>query len=231
MNMQKVLIVVAHPDDDVLGCGGTIAKYIQQGIKFKVVFIAEGTTCRFGADQRHSDVAIQEIEKRTYYAKQAMSILGVSEYKFYNLPCGRLDQEPIIEIGKIIEKEIDEFSPDTIFTHSNVDVNNDHLRVFQAVLQATRVGAINFVKRIYSFEVLTSSEWRFVEVFKPNVFIRLDEQHIDLKIKALNEYVSEIKEFPYPRSEEGIKTLAKLRGMQIGVKYAESFNLVREVVS
>lgn len=230
MNMKNVLVVAAHPDDDILGCGGTIAKYTKLGIKFKVIFIAEGTTCRFATEEINSENALKEIEKRNTYAKKSLEVLGVKEFTFYNLPCGRLDQEPIIEIGKIIEKEIKEFKPDTIFTHSNIDVNNDHLRVFQGVLQATRVGALNFVNQVYSFEILSSSEWRFVEAFKPNVFISLDKEHIDLKIKSLNEYVSEIKEFPFPRSNEGLEILAKRRGMQIGKKYAESFSLVREVI-
>lgn len=230
MIMKKVLVVAAHPDDDILGCGGTIAKYTQKGVEFKVIFIAEGTTCRFLTEEINSPKTLEEIDKRSTYAKKSLEILGVNDFMFYNLPCGRLDQEPIIEIGKIIEKEIAEFHPDTIFTHSDIDVNNDHLRVFQAVLQATRVGVLNVVKKVYSFEVLSSSEWRFVEVFKPNVFVSLDKEHIDLKIKALNEYVSEIKEFPFPRSDEGLRVLAKLRGMQVGTNYAESFSLVREVI-
>ncbi|GHV82960.1 hypothetical protein AGMMS50212_03000 [Spirochaetia bacterium] len=134
----------------------------------------------------------------------------------------------LIDIGKIVEKQINEFKPDTIFTHCNVDVNNDHLIVFQAVLQATRPCSSNFVERVYLFEILSSTEWRYTETFKPNVFISLDESHIEAKINAMNQYDSELKAFPYPRSEEGIRSLARYRGMQAGCNYAEAFCLLRE---
>lgn len=231
MNFKRILIIAAHPDDDILGCGGMIAKYSQQQkTDFRIIFIAEGTTCRYTVDKIKSRQALNEIEKRESYAKKSLAILNVSEYKFYKFPCGRLDMIPLIDIGKTIETEIKEFLPDTIFTHSHTDVNNDHKKVFQAVLQATRPGAQNLVKRVYSFEVLSSSEWNYVETFKPNLFVPLDLEHVMAKINALNEYVTEIKEFPFPRSSEGILTLAKRRGMQSGTKFAEAFQLIREIL-
>ena len=230
MNLKKILIIAAHPDDDILGCGGTIAKLSGQGTVFKVVFIAEGTTCRFQSDKIGSPNALKEIEKRNSYAQKSLEVLGVERYRFYNLPCGRLDLEPLIDIGKIIEKETLAFRPDAIFTHNASDVHNDHVRVLQATLQATRPGALNLVKNVYSFEVLSSTEWRFLEPFKPNVFFRLEKRHVDLKIRAFSKYISEAKAFPFPRSAESIETLAKLRGMQIGCKYAEAFSVIREIL-
>jgi len=229
MIKNKILVVVAHPDDDILGCGGTIAKLIENGSEIKIIFIAEGTSCRFSKDQINSDVVISEINKRNNYAKKALNVLGVKDHEFYNLPCGRLDQYPLIDIGKIIENEIEMFEPDAIFTHNFIDVNNDHKIVFQSVLQATRLGALNSVPSLYSFEILSSSERKFVETFKPNFFVKLNKEHISLKIKAMYEYISEVKDFPFPRSDKGIMILSNYRGMQVGVEYAEAFSLIREV--
>jgi LmbE family N-acetylglucosaminyl deacetylase len=228
--MKKLLIIAAHPDDDILGCGGVMSKYSKQGTEIKVVFIAEGTTCRFNLSDRESANVKREIEYRNNCAKKALAIFNIKNIKFYNLPCGRLDTIPIIEIGKIIENEIKSYEPDTIFTHSNIDVNNDHLTVFQASLQATRPNVLNFVQRVYLYEVLSSSEWRFENTFKPDIFISLDESNVNDKINALNMYNSEIKRFPFPRSSEGIKTLAKFRGMQAGCLFAESFVILREII-
>lgn len=226
---NKILVIVAHPDDDILGCGGTLAKFKESGSDIKVIFIAEGTSCRFSKDQTNSELVLSEIKNRNNYAKKALKVLGLKDYKFYNLPCGRLDQYALIDIGKIIESEIEIFKPDTIFTHNSIDVNNDHKIVFQAVLQATRLGALNSVPRLYSFEILSSSERKFVDTFKPNYFVKLNKKHIDLKIKAMYQYISEIKKFPFPRSDKGITTLSNYRGMQVGVEYAEAFSLIREV--
>jgi len=225
---SKVLIVAAHPDDDILGCGGIMAKFKNdKTVQFKILFLGEGSSCRYDKNLINTEEVKQEIEKRNTYAKNALKILGVSEYKFSNFPCGRFDQVGLIDIGKVIESEIDTFKPDAIFTHSKEDVNNDHQITFQATLQATRPGAKNFIDKVFCFEILSSSEWRFTDSFLPNIFIELSDEDIKLKINALNEFVSEIKPFPFPRSDEGIKTLAKYRGMQVSKNYVESFKLIR----
>lgn len=227
--MKRILIVAAHPDDDILGCGGMMAKSAKEGLDIKVVFIAEGTSCRYDPSQINSSKVIKEIEIRSNYAREALSILGISDIEFFNMPCGRLDTTPLIDIGKVIEKKIKEFKPDTIFTHSDKDTNNDHRIVFQAALQATRPSALNDVQRLYCFEILSSSEWKFIDAFKPNYFVALDKQYVELKIRALEVYESETKEFPFPRSREGLMVQAKSRGMQVGKKYAEAYYLVREI--
>jgi LmbE family N-acetylglucosaminyl deacetylase len=136
----------------------------------------------------------------------------------------------IIEINKIIEKEIQNFQPDTVFTHSFEDTNNDHLIVHRATQMATRPGSTTFVEKVYTYEVLSSSEWRFTHTFSPNYFESLSREDVRNKWLALAEYESEIKEFPYPRSEEGIVSLSSYRGMQSGNKYAEAFKLIRQIV-
>ena len=225
--MNKVLIIAAHPDDDILGCAGLISKY-KGKIEFRVIFIAEGSYCRYTKEQIN-DISIHSIiEERNSFGINALKLLGVSSFKFYNLPCGKLDQVPIIEINKILEEEIENFKPDTVFTHSYEDTNNDHIIIHRATQMATRPKINSFLKSVFTYEVLSSSEWRFTHTFSPNFFESLSKDDVRLKWLALSEYKSEIKDFPYPRSEEGIISLAKYRGLQSGFNYAEAFKLVRQ---
>jgi LmbE family N-acetylglucosaminyl deacetylase len=222
LNFGKTLVVAAHPDDEVLGCGGLIAKLINQGEQVRVVFIAEGTSCRYEALNKKVQ---EEINFRNQCSIEAMKSLGVSSHNFYNLPCGRLDKEPIIEIAKIIEKEISDYMPTTVLTHSSNDVHNDHKITYTAVLQATRpVGKI--VKNLLSFEILSSTEWNYLEAFKPNIFIDITST-INAKINAMHCYSTEQPKYPHPRSDKGIKSLASMRGSQSGVEYAEGFKIIR----
>jgi len=231
IDFKKVLIIAAHPDDDILGCGGLLAKYKDDSnVFFKVLFLGEGSSCRYQKEDIYLDEVQKTIEQRNQYAVNALRLLNIDEYSFYNFMCGRFDKVDLIDIGKTIEHEIDSFKPDTIFTHSEHDVNNDHQITFQATLQATRPGAQNFVRNILSFEVLSSSEWRYLNSFEPNIFIELSQNDVELKIKALNEYISEIKPFPFPRSNEGITVLSNYRGMQVAKKYVEAYKLIRGVI-
>jgi LmbE family N-acetylglucosaminyl deacetylase len=225
--MKRVLVIAAHPDDEVLGCGATISKYSRNGAHFMVLFIAEGSSCRF-ADPS-SDESVVAIARRTQQSVNALKLLGVKDYLFNNLPCGRLDQVPIIEINKIIEHVIREFDPDTVFTHSGCDVNNDHRLVYRATTMATRPGAQNRVKRLLSYEVLSSSEWAFGETFLPNIFEQIEEQDLLTKCLSLATYETEVKPYPFPRSEKGLRSQAMIRGMQAGVPLAEAFCVIREL--
>lgn len=225
MKFKKILILAAHPDDDILGCGGFIAKNINK-TQFKIIFIGEGSSCRFN-NLKYKQSIDSEIKKRNNYAIKALQYLKIKKYKFYNLPCGQLDTVPILNITKIIEKEIESFKPDTILTHSDCDVNNDHVIINKATIQATRPGALNYVRNILFYEVLSSSEWMFSNNFKPNFFIELDYKDIKSKINCLKIYKSEIKKYPHPRSALGIKTLAMYRGIQSGCKFAEAFKILR----
>jgi len=222
LNFGKTLLIVAHPDDEVLGCGGLIAKLINQGEQVRVVFVAEGTSCRY---ESMSKQVQEEINFRNQCGIKALKSLGISSYKFYNLPCGRLDKEPIIEIAKIIEKEISDYKPTTVLTHSSNDVNNDHKIIYRAVVQATRpVGKI--VKNLLSFEILSSTEWNYIEVFKPNIFVDITST-INAKINAMHCYSSEQPKYPHPRSDQVIMSLASMRGSQSGVEYAEGYQIIR----
>lgn len=224
--MRRALVIAAHPDDEVIGCGATISKYSRLGVDFMVLFIAEGSSCRYVNPICVDSVA--DIKARTKQAINALTILGVKNYLFTDLPCGRLDQVPIIEINKVIERTVREFNPDTIFTHSPVDANNDHRIVFRATIMATRPCTQNRVQRLLSYEVLSSSEWAFDETFAPTSFEKIEEQDLNVKWSALAAYETEVKEYPFPRSKEGVRTQAMMRGMQAGFSLAEAFCLIRE---
>ncbi len=227
--MKKALIIAAHPDDDILGCAGLMSKYVDE-VEFKIVFIAEGSSCRYNSNQINDIKIGKVIEDRNCFGIKALKLLGVNLFKFYNLPCGRLDQVPIIEINKIIEKEIEDFNPDTVFTHSFEDANNDHIIVHRATQMATRPKTHSCLERVFTYEVLSSSEWRFTHTFSPNYFESLSIDDVKNKWLAIREYESEIKDFPYPRSEDGIFSLAKYRGLQSGFEYAEAFMLIRQFI-
>lgn len=226
--MKKVLILAAHPDDEILGCGGFISKYRSKGVHIKVVFIAEGSSCRY------SNIKSVEVEfairNRNLCAINALKLLKVDDVEFYNLPCGRLDQVPLIEINKIIEKVINEYRPDTVFTHSQHDVNNDHRIIFSSTIVSTRPIGPHIVDRVFSYEVASSSEWSYTQSFQPNIYEGLSENELMEKCNALSIYESEIKSYPFPRSPEGIKALAMVRGMQSGLQAAEAFFLVRNFI-
>jgi LmbE family N-acetylglucosaminyl deacetylase len=226
--MDKILVVVAHPDDDILGCGGFIAKYHSHK-KFKVVFLAEGTTCRFPPGQINSCEALAEKVARTNFAQNALQLLGVSDMVFYDNPCGRLDQIPILDLNKIIEAEIESYRPDTIFTHYEDDNNNDHRIVYRSVLMATRPCGLYHVPNLFSCEIQSSTEWSFSSPFRPNYFEVLAPDNLMKKWQALACYETEIREYPHPRSWEGVEALARYRGMQVGECLAEAFTLVRRI--
>jgi LmbE family N-acetylglucosaminyl deacetylase len=224
LDFGKTLVVAAHPDDETLGCGGLIAKLREQGEQVRIIFIAEGSSCRY---ETLTKQAKDEIDFRTQCAVKAMNILGVSSHRFYNLPCGRLENEPLIDIAKIIEKEILDYEPMTILTHCQNDVHNDHKIIYRAVVQATRpVGKI--VKNLLSFEILSSTEWSYKEAFKPNMFVDIT-LIFDTKINAMHCYSTEQPKPPHPRSDQVIKSLAILRGSQSGVEYAEGFEIIRSL--
>ena len=225
---KKIMIIAAHPDDDILGCGGLLAKLKNKSCEIKVIFIGEGSSCRYN-DKDKKDIIEKEIIKRNNYANSALKYLGINKPSFHNLKCGCFDTYPLINIGKIIENEIVSFKPQTIFTHSETDLNNDHKITYQSTLQATRPAALNYVKNLFSYEVISSSEWNFGNAFKPNYFISLSKKDLDKKIRAFEYYLSEIKNYPYARSINSIEILARYRGIQSGQEFCESFKLIRSL--
>lgn len=220
--MKKTILIIApHPDDEILGCGGVIKKYAKAGHDVCVLILTNGSTVRYG------DKMIDTLQRE---AKSSNDLLGVKRIIFKDLPEQKLDGLPVLDIIKEIETIIGEIRPDIIFTSHKGDINQDHAAVFGATMVAARP-INNYVKEIYSYEVPSSTEWGnpFPEkVFIPNSFIDI-EYEIEDKLLAMKKYESQMHDWPHSRSEEGIRTLAKYRGMQSNLRFAEAFMLIRKV--
>ena len=222
--MENILIIAAHPDDEVLGCGGIVARLNKEGYEITTLILGEGVSSRDDTrDIKKRGKSILELKEE---AKRANAILGVKEVFFHDFPDNRFDTIPFLDIVKIIEKIKNQIKPDIIFTHYEKDLNIDHQITYKAVITATRPLEEETVKEIYSFEIPSSTEWSYPLSFSPNMFYDISET-IDVKIKALKEYKSELKKYPYPRSLEGVELTAKNWGMKVGLNYAEAFKTVR----
>ncbi len=226
---SKVLVVAAHPDDEVLGCGGTIAKHAARGDDVSILIIGDGVTARYLESELDTDYANKQVNDIKKHCSDAAKILGAKNVTVLGNRCCRFDKVPLIDIIKSIEEKINETHPDIIYTHSPFDVNNDHSIVFKAILSATRPIPFAFcVKTVLTFEVLSSTEWNFHAKFKPNIYEDINSS-MDKKIEAMKAYQSEVREFPHPRSIEAIKNLAAKRGSEVGLNCAESFELIRDI--
>jgi len=216
---KKILIVAAHPDDEVLGCFGTVAKLIKKGYKAYTLILGEGKTSRGNFNKK-------ELEKLKNEIIKANNVIGIDKIFIEHFPDNRFDSVSLLDIVKVIEKVKNEIKPDIIFTHFQNDLNIDHQITYKAVITATRPFKNESVKEIYSFEILSSTEWNYPLSFNPDVYFDIIST-IDLKLKAMSEYKSELREFPHPRSLEGIKLNAKYLGMRVGREYVEAFKCVR----
>ena len=225
---KKVLVIAAHPDDEVLGCGGAIARHIFDKDIVEVIILGEGITSR--SKIRNVEKDRKKLDQFKEKTKKANKILGVNNIIFENLPDNRFDDVNILDITKKIEKVIFNFKPNIVYTHSGLDLNRDHQITNEAVITACRPQDAYFLNKILLFEVPSSSEWSTSEKeqFSPNYYIDISS-HFKKKMKSLQIYKSEIKKWPHPRSFKGIEHLARLRGAQVGCDFAESFYLVREV--
>lgn len=224
--MSTILVIAAHPDDEVLGCGGTIAKLSQENKVF-VLILGEGVTSRDIPD----DTKIKELSKLKSEMFAANDILGTKEVFLEDLPDNKFDTIPLLDIIKIIEGHIQKINPDVVYTHHRGDLNIDHRITFDAVLTACRPIEGNPVKKILSFEVPSSTEWNIQDAstrFNPNVYEDISGT-IDIKIEEMSAYKNEIRLTPHPRSVEKIYSLAETRGAAAGMNFAEAFMLIREL--
>ena len=223
---EVILCVAAHPDDEILGCGGTMAKLSGDNSVYTLI-LGEGITSRDILDTEKSG-GLEELKKQS---EQANKILGVKKVFFEKFQDNKFDTIPLLDIIKSIEKTIQEIKPEVIFTHHYGDLNIDHQLTHRAVLTAVRPVGSPIVKKIRSFEVLSSTEWNYQNqnnVFTPNTYIDISET-LNKKLEAMKVYKSEIRDYPHPRSLEGIKILAQKRGLEAGLKFAEAFMLIREI--
>lgn len=226
---MNYLILAAHPDDEVLGCGGSMAKWSQAGQEVHVLIMAEGATARDETRDRKSRKA--DLTHLAQTAQKGGDILGVASVELLSYPDNRMDSVDLLDVVKSIEERIDKLKPEVVVTHHSVDLNIDHQVVHQAVLAACRPQPGHPVKRILSYEVPSSTEWQsptFGNPFAPNWFEDISET-LKLKIQALEAYESEMREWPHARSIKAVEHLARWRGASVGREAAEAFMLVKRI--
>jgi len=217
---MKVLVIAPHPDDEVLGCGGTIAKHAKQGDEVYLCIVTKAYTPEWSEEF---------IKNRPKEIEKANKILGIKKTYFLDYPTVKLDTIPQKELNEAISKVVNEVKADILYLPHKGDVNKDHRLVFESALVATR--PINHkIKKILSYECLSETEWgQPIEPFTPNVYVDISDT-IKTKIEAMTAYESEIKPYPHPRSLEMINILAKMRGGGVRLDAAEAFVLIREVI-
>ena len=228
--MNQVLVVAAHPDDEVLGCGGTIARHVDSGDQVQLLIVGEGSTSR--QQERDRAKLRDELSFLAKAAHIAGSILGVAGVELLDLPDNRFDSLDRLDLIKIIEERIREHQPEVVYVHHVGDVNVDHRRLHEAVVTACRPTPNHVVRRLLSFEIASSTEWQppgSAPVFQPNWFVEISDQ-LERKHKALSAYASEMRDWPHARSLEAVEHLARWRGAQVGVEAAEAFCLLRNLL-
>jgi LmbE family N-acetylglucosaminyl deacetylase len=224
----KVLVIAAHPDDEILGCGATAARLVSEGQDVRFAILGEGMTSRHS---NRKDADAKQLKILHQHAHAAASKVGVKNVSLHTFPDNRLDTVPLLEVVKVVEDLLDQFGPEVVYTHHGGDLNVDHEVIHRAVLTASRPVAGSPVREIYAFEVPSSTEWAFQRLeptFRPNVFVEIADT-LDAKIAAMECYESEARKFPHPRSPEALRAIAMRWGSVAGCRAAEAFELVRSI--
>jgi LmbE family N-acetylglucosaminyl deacetylase len=231
---KRVLVVAAHPDDEVLGAAGTIAWHRREGDRVAILVLGEGISSRFSTRQE----ALKRAHRNGFARlRREMALahkrLGVAQTFHRAFPDNRFDSVDLLDLVKAVEQVKRAVRPQVVYTHHGGDLNIDHRLTFEAVLTACRPLPRESVERLLSFEVLSSTEWappQAPRAFLPNVFVDIGP-FLERKLKAVACYRSELRQPPHPRSLQAVKHQAKLWGAKVGVTAAEAFMLVRERIS
>ena len=220
--MNKILVVAAHPDDEALGCSGAMLKHVTLGDEVHLLFMTNGVGARKPVKS--------EIESRKKASEESAKLIGIKTINQMNFPDNMMDSIPLLEIIKKIEKIINEIQPNIIYTHHIGDLNIDHQLTHKAVITACRPQPSFYVKKIFNFEVLSSTEWQSSQKnnFIPNYYVDISK-HIEKKREILKIYNFEMRNEPHSRSIENTIRLNALRGNTVGVSFAEAFILFREI--
>lgn len=219
--MERILVVAAHPDDEVLGCGGTLARHAGNGDTVDVLFLADGVGAREGSLD-------MEIVSRRVFAGTAADALGINQPRFLKFPDQRLDTLALLDVVQAIETVMAEVDPTTVYTHHGGDLNLDHRITHDATLTACRPLPGRALSRVLAFEVPSSTEWSPRETFRPTHFVDVSET-LDAKRAALACYEAEMRPAPHPRSAEAIAALGTWRGASAGLDHAEAFEVLRQI--
>ncbi len=229
----RILVVAAHPGDEVIGQGGTIHRLVsREKCEARAVILGEGMTSR--ADQRIPSEWEEQLAKHRANVQRAVKCVGYASTGVYDFPDNRFDSVDLLDIVKCVENEIDTYKPDIVLTHHPKDLNIDHRLTCDAVMTATRPMPGWTAPSVLAIETLSSTEWQIPEqdyVFQPNLYVTLTEQDIVAKQAALEAYDTELRDYPHPRSVRGMEVLARRWGINIGVEFAEGFRMLRCTVA
>ena len=220
--MNRVLVVAAHPDDELLGSGATLVKHLRSGDEVHALVMSEG------ASSRYDDGMASELARA---AEASAKVLGLTSLSMRRLPDQRLDTTPLLEVTQTVEELVRELRPTTVYTHWPHDVNADHGVVARAAWTACRPYSAPFVHRIAAFETPSSSEWAWPlteTAFSPQLYVDVSET-LERKLEALGCYGSELRDYPHPRSEQALRERAAYWGSHVGVPFAEPFVLLRDL--
>jgi N-acetylglucosamine malate deacetylase 1 len=222
--MTRVLVFAAHPDDEVLGMGGTIAVHVERGDQVRVVVVTDGSSTQYPGD---SETRLRKEEE----ALRAAAELGVMDYVHLDLPDMRLDTLPHVEVNRVVEEHLDDLGAECVYT-PHPDVNLDHCTLFDSVAVGTRPVPGQTVRRVLTYAPTSSTEWTPAPLnsFVPNWFVDIGEA-IERKLAAFAHYETEQREYPHPRSARAIRAAAEFYGASCGCEHAEPFVLVRALES
>lgn len=216
---MRILVIAPHPDDEVLGCGGTITNYTKENNEVFLCIVTKAYS---------PDWPEEVIKDKPKEIKKANKILGIKKTYFLGFQTVKLDNILQKDLNDSISDIVNEVKPDIVYIPHKGDLNKDHRLVFEASLVALRP-VKHIVKKILSYEVPSETEWgQELDLFVPNVYENISKT-FEFKIKAMKAYKSELRQYPHPRSLKCIEILARKRGSEIGIEYAESYMLIREV--
>lgn len=223
MDRTRVVVIAAHPDDELLGAGGTLARHVRAGDEVHAIVVADGAGSRYPAE------LVSSLEKQ---ARRASEVIGFTSLQFLQLPDQRLDTIPLIELTQRLEGVLDEIGPDTVYTHFPEDVNTDHGLVARGAWTACRPYARPRVRKFAVFETPSSTEWAWSMPgtdFRPSLFVDVTDT-LEAKIAAMECYETELRDYPHPRSSRALRERAAYWGSHIGRLAAEPFIVLREVI-
>ncbi len=224
---MDILVIAAHPDDEVLGVGGTIAKHSADGDIVHLLIVTDGSTSQYKGDPNLKKI----ISEKKNETQKCAEILGISTIDYGSLPDMKLDTISHVDINSCIENTIKKYKPEIVYSHFYGDINKDHRCVSESTLVAVRPVVGQCVKKVYLYRTPSSTEWNVKNAsnyFSANRYVDISG-FVDIKNRAIRCYTTELREFPHPRSLEAIKIIDKAAGTEIGVSAAEEFVIVREI--
>lgn len=219
---MDVLVIAPHPDDEILGCGGTIAKHVTNGDDVYVAIVTKGTSPMFSPEI---------IEKGRDECKKADSFLGVKETRFLDFPAAKMEEIPRYKLNDAFITVIQEIRPNIVYLPHRGDMQLDHKMTVDAAMVALRPKYDHIVKKIYAYETVSETGWdipNLTNEFIPTMYNDISE-YIEKKIKALSFFESQVADYPNARSLKAVEALAIFRGTTVNVAAAEAFMVIREI--